>query len=150
MLVRLLFTTDDSPISQYIKMRQGPASLWTHVGVLLDSRHILEATPMGGVRSFPINRRVKEAELYAFRQYNCNEIQDYQSLIGLPYDFGWPFNRLPNAGSFNCATLLGYVLNLKGPRHPRLSVQELWDLGSPLTIEHNAASLGVFFDFLQK
>lgn len=132
MIACVLFTTDDSPISQYIKSRQGPASLWTHAGLLLDSERLLECTPVAGVRVFPIQRRVKEAKFYALRQYECKSL-NYKEFLGRPYDPWWTFNRAPVAPvTFDCATLLGAVLGLKGPRHPRLNLSELFDRGEPL------------------
>lgn len=132
-MIRLLFGTDNTEISQQIKSLSPPDSKWSHVGIILPEGKLLESTPYRGVHVSDLTQRVRLCEGWEVRELP-GILQDHQLLMGRPFDWAWSKGELPNQPhAFDCSTLVGWLLGIRGPRHPRLGVWELWALSHPVS-----------------
>lgn len=133
-MIRLLFGTDNTEISQQIKSLSPPDSKWSHVAIILpDGVSLLESTPYRGVHVSDLKQRVRLYEEWEVRELP-GVLSDHRRLLDCPFDWAWSKGKMPNQPhAFDCSTLVGYLLDIHGPRYPRLGVWELWDLSHPVS-----------------
>ena len=119
----LAFFQQEGDIAQRIRQLDG--GRFTHVGLLLDGENLLEAAPPQ-VRICPLATRTKDSvhvKIFVLpHKPLCNPLQ----FLSTPYDWGWLSGKVAEVPkSFHCATLIGSMFGLIGPRHPDLSLSEL-------------------------
>lgn len=99
--------------------------MYSRVGLQIDECMLLEAAPPA-VRVIPIHVRAAESTRITVMTMPRAPLISPKSLVGKPYDWGWLDGKLAKVPNFyHCATLIGSIFGLIGPRHPDLSISEL-------------------------
>lgn len=121
-----IFFAQKGAFAERVKELDGGA--YSHVGLLLGGYHLLESVPGAGVSVHSLLSRCNESSAIHFVPTRLT-VPDITPYLRRPYDWEWlsghPAKR-PQA--LHCATLIGEMFGLEGPRHPDLSLSELFRL----------------------
>jgi len=130
-MAHLIFFVQSCVLADKIRLLDGGP--YSHVGLVrFAGRSLLDSTPYGGVGAVPLFHRLRESESATVRALDMEPVVSPDSLIGIQYDHAWMQGNIalrPNR--LHCATLIGHVFGIIGPRHPDLSLSEIYALTQP-------------------
>ena len=119
----LIFFRHEGPLHERIRELDG--GNYSHVGLYAGSGTMVEAVPPM-VRITRVADRAHGATDIAVYTLNRPVVRSYQTVLGRPYDWNWREGKSSaTPAKLHCATLLGYLFGLEGPRSPDLSLSEL-------------------------
>jgi len=119
----LIFFRLRGPLSDRIRHLDG--GVFSHVALSLGGDDILEAAPPQ-VRIGSLLARTREADHIGVYQLHRPLVRPISNIIRTPYDWNWLAGKDANHPEYlHCATLIGHLFDLVGPRHPNLSLSEL-------------------------
>jgi len=112
------------------KIRALDGGKFSHVALILPGgREVVDSTPTGGVAKASLFQRMKESDGAIVRTLDMEYIADPASLLGIPYDDAWVKGKIATPPmKLHCATLMGHIFGIAGPRHPNLSLSEIYAL----------------------
>ncbi len=112
------------------KIRELDGGKFSHVALILPGgREVIDSTPTGGAAKASLFQRMKESESAAVRLLNMEYMKDPIKLLGIPYDDAWAKGKIATPPiKLHCATLIGHIFGIAGPRHPDLSLSEIYAL----------------------
>ena len=123
MLAKLLFFKQSGVLADRIRQLDGGP--FSHVALVLPDGRLLEAAPPQ-VRIVPMHVRVLESSQIYRASVPVEKSSKVHYYLSKPYDWGWLDSRVATPPErFHCATLVGHICGLQGPRHPDLSLSEL-------------------------
>lgn len=124
MWAKLIFFKQHSKLATKIKKLDGGD--YSHVAVCISDDLILEATPPN-TRIVSLKVRLRESYASKIMYLPIEKPAKIYHTLGKPYDWGWSHGQTASPPDrLHCATLIGYLFDLKGPRHPDLSLSELY------------------------
>lgn len=130
-MAHLIFFKQSGVMADKIRLLDGGP--YSHVGLVrFAGLSLLDSTPYGGVGTVPMFHRLRESESATVRVLDMEPVVSPDSLIGIQYDHAWMHGKTAlRPYRLHCATLIGHVFGIAGPRHPDLSLSEIYQLTQP-------------------